>query len=505
MSRRLIGPVFVAIAALSVAACGSTLEPRGVATTGSGVQVIQGAGAPTIVAAPSAGATDSAPGGSKPGSSPTTANVLPSQGSATTVATSGAPTTGPSSSTGPTGPTAGAHTPITVGIPYIDAAATSSVLSGIGKGLASADTQKVTELEIARINAGGGLSGHPIKPYFYDINPNTAQATYEQGTCDQFTQDHPVQIEMDPGMSMSFQQCALSGGIDGIIDTGVPGLTSSELASLPGLVYPDGISLDRLAKLEVAKLVAAHWFQPGAKIGILYEEATPYVAAEKVLESALVANHIDVKDRVAMHPVASTSDLTTLLSQAQGADLRFRTEGVTNMMFVETNAFLSGFFGLEAGPQGYDPKYAFTSDEPLGNVDANVSARELQGSEFVGWVPSEDVPGTSDIPAGGKSCMAYMHKHGQPMSTPNEIAGSIAICEQFDYLNAVISKIPAGQALTHSSFIAAVHALGSSYKSDNSFSVETKSHSDGADEVRLGDYNEGCKCFRYTSGIQSIE
>jgi hypothetical protein len=496
MSRRLRGPALAVIATFSLVACGSTLEPRGVATSGSQVQVIQGAGTPTTGGGPTVVTTTSAPG-----KTPTSVDVLPTDGAGPTIATSGEPTTGSSTSSAPT---VSDHTPITVGIPYIDAAASSSVLSGIGKGLASADTLKVTDLEIARINKAGGLSGHPIKPYFYDINPTTPQATYEQGTCDQFTQDHPVQIEMDPGMSLNFQRCALSGGIAGIIDTGVPGLTSSDLASLPGLVYPDGISLDRVAKVEVQRLVATHWFQPGAKIGILYEESAPYIAAEKVLESDLSANHIDVKDRVAMHPVASTSDLTTLLTQAQGADLRFRSEGVTNLMFVETNAFLSGFFGLEAGPQGYYPKYAFTSDEPLGNVDANVSARELQGAEFVGWVPSEDVPGTSDIPAGGKACMTYMHQHGQPMSTPNEVAGSIAICEEFDFLNAVVAKIPAGQAITRSSFVAATHAVGSTYKSDNALSVNLTNRSDGADAIRMGAYDEGCKCFKYTSGPQPI-
>jgi hypothetical protein len=496
MSRRLIGPVFVAAAALSLAACGSTLEPRGVATSGTQVQVVPGVGTPTSGAVPTTGTVTTVPGTGHHAGGTTTITSGPTVG-----ATRSTPTSGGSTSSAPT---VSDHTPITVGIPYIDAATNASVLSGIGKGLASADALKVNQLEIARINKAGGLSGHPIKPYFYDINPNTPQATYEQGTCDQFTQDHPVQIEMDPGMSLNFQQCALSGGIDGIIDTGVPGLTSSELASLPGLVYPDGISLDRLAKIEVQRLVASHWFQPGAKIGILYEESTPYITAEKDLESDLAADHIAVKDRVAMHPVASTSDLTTLLTQAQGADLRFRSEGVTNLMFVETNAFLSGFFGLEAGPQGYYPKYAFTSDEPLGNVDANVSARELEGSEFVGWVPSEDVPSTSEIPAGGKACVTYMHQHGQPMSTPNEIAGSIAICEQFDYLNAVIAKIPAGQALTRSTFIAATHAVGSSYKSDNALGTNTATRSDGADVVQMGAYDEGCKCFKYTSGPQSV-
>jgi hypothetical protein len=378
------------------------------------------------------------------------------------------------------------------------------VLSGIGKGLASADAHEVAELEIARINKAGGLSGHPIKPYFYDINPNTTQATYEQGACDDFTQDHPAQVVMDFGMTDSFVNCALAGGVPGIINANVSGYTSSQLASTPGAVFPDSISLDRLAKVEVQKLGAAHWFQPGAKVGILYYDTAPYVAGEKVLEATLRADHINVQDKIALGYVGSTGALTQLLTQMEGADLRFRSEGITNLMFVENAGFLAAAFGLEAGPQGYYPKYALSSDAPLGALDANISARELQGAEFVGWIPAQDVGGTSSIPAGGKACMAYMRAHGQPFTTPNEKAGTIQICDEFDYLKAVVAAIPSGQALTRSTFINATHSVGSSYHSDQTFGVDTAHRSDGVDTIRMGDYSAGCKCFQYTSGPESI-
>jgi hypothetical protein len=504
MSRPLRKATLGIIAMLSLVACGSTLEPRTVASQGTVVQSITGGGAPTTGVLPTGAATTAS---ARPGGKGRPINVLPSQGTASTAATSGEPTTPGSSAPGsstPTGPAVGTHTPITVGFPYLDAAASASVLSGIGKGLASADSHEVAELEIARINKAGGLSGHPIKPYFYDINPNTAQATYEQGACDDFTQDHPVQVVMDFGMTDNFVNCALAGGVPGIINANVSGYTSSQLASTPGAVFPNSISLDRLAKIEVQKLAAAHWFQPGAKVGILYYDTAPYVAAEKDLEADLWVDHINVQDRIALGYVGSTGALTQLLTQMQGADLRFRSEGISNLMFVENAGFLAAAFGLEAGPQGYYPKYALSSDAPLGAIDANISARELQGAAFVGWIPAQDVGGTSNIPAGGKACMAYMSAHGQPFITPNEKAGSIQICDEFDYLKAVVAKIPAGQSVTRSSFINATHSVGSSYHSDQTFGVDTAGRTDGVDTIRMGDYSAGCKCFQYTSGRESI-
>jgi hypothetical protein len=495
------GAGFAAIAALSLVACGSTLKPLGDSTPGAQqVQVITSSATPTGGGTPTVAATRRGRAG--PG---TPTSVLPTGSGSSATLTTGSPTTGTSDSpTSSAGPIAGAHTPITVGFPYLDAAASSTVLSGIGTGLASADARTVADLEIARINKAGGLSGHPIKAVYYDINPNSEQATYEQGACDQFTQDHRVQVAIDFGMSDNFVQCALSGGVDGVINGNVSGYTSSQLATLPGAVFPNSISLDRLAKLEVERLTAAHWFSASSRVGILYYETAPYPAAEKVLESALAAHHIDVADRIALNYVASTGDLTQLLAQMQGADLRFRSEGISNLMFVENSGFLSAGFGLEAGPEGYFPKYALNSDEPLGALAANLSARELTGSIFLGWIPAQDTPGTADIPAGGKSCMDYMHAHGQPMTTPNEKAGSIQICDEFDYLKAVVAAMPARQALTRDSFVAAVHAIGSSYHSDQTFGVDTGHRSDGVDTVRMGTFVPGCKCFKYTSGNQAI-
>jgi hypothetical protein len=100
--------------------------------------------------------------------------------------------------------------------------------------------------------------------------------------------------------------------------------------------------------------------------------------------------------------------------------------------------------------------------------------------------------------------MAYMRTHGQPFTTANEKAGTIQICDEFDYLKAVVAAIPAGQALTRSSFVNATHSVGSSYHSDQTFGVDTTSHSDGVDTIRMGAYSAGCRCFTYTSGRQSI-
>jgi hypothetical protein len=73
-----------------------------------------------------------------------------------------------------------------------------------------------------------------------------------------------------------------------------------------------------------------------------------------------------------------------------------------------------------------------------------------------------------------------------------------------------ISVLPTGGAattpatLTRSTFVNATQSVGSSYHSDQTFGVDTAYRSDGVDTIRMGAYNEGCKCFEYTSGTQSI-
>ena len=79
--------------------------------------------------------------------------------------------------------------------------------------------------------------------------------------------------------------------------------------------------------------------------------------------------------------------------------LKFRSAGVTHVLAVEENAWLTGFFGIYSANQDYYPRYGYTSQEPLGNVDSNVPHKELERALFIGWNPVQDVNDPAQLTA----------------------------------------------------------------------------------------------------------
>jgi len=199
-----------------------------------------------------------------------------------------------------------------------------------------------------------------------------------------------------------------------------------------------------------------------------------------------------------VHYVASTGDVSEAVGQAQGAVLKFRSEGVTNVLFTETNAWLSGAFGIEASSQHYYPRYGYNSDEPLTNIVSNVPADELVGSMFIGWNPSQDTTRAADLGSRGRACLAFMAHAGQPTNTGNEKSGALSICETVDYLCAAVSA--GGTAVSRASFLAGAARIGSSYSPVATFAIRASaSRHDGVAAIRDGMFNSSCKCFAYTS------
>jgi hypothetical protein len=387
-----------------------------------------------------------------------------------------------------------------VGIPYVDPGAANAFTSGLGKGLAGADPKAEYTAYLAKLNSHGGIAGHQVKPIFHDIQPSDTASTYEGAACSTFTQDNHVQFVFDIGLSTNFLRCIFAGGVMGVINTGWAGLNTSDLAAMPGLLFPDAIALDRLSHVQADEFSRRHFFDSTAKVGILYFDESHYARAEQTLEAALKSHGVSVVDRVAIHYVASTGDVGQTATESQNAVLKFRSEGVTHVLFVETNAYVSGAFGIAADSQKYYPRYGYTSDEPLSNVASNVPATSLKGALFIGWTPGFDVVDSSAFSDEAKSCLRFMSASGNPTDTGNQKAEALTVCESVRYLKAALE---ASNGISRASLIQGAARLGAAYTPDATFAVEGK-RADGVSRVRDGAFDTGCSCFRYTSAAHRV-
>jgi ABC-type branched-subunit amino acid transport system substrate-binding protein len=389
-----------------------------------------------------------------------------------------------------------------VGVPYIDAEVANAFVGSLGAGLATGDFKAAMTKRAADINARGGVLGRRIQLVFYQIDPSSSPGQYQQAACSAFTNDVKVQYVADLGLGPTFWQCMAKAGV-GVINYSQSLLTAKGLSSYPGFLLPNSLALDRLARIQAARFDAMGYFgdRRTAKVGILYYDHPEFAAAERVLEQALAARGITVAARRAMHYVASTSDVGQTSSEANGAVLAFRSAGVTHVLAVEQNAFLTGLFGINADSQQYHPRYGYTSQEPLGNIAANVPERSLRGALFFGWQPVYDVNDIRAVSAAAQRCFASFP--GAKKETPNQRATLITACESLDLLKAALEAAGASEG-ARSLLLGAGRLKG--FASNATFDVSfARGRADGVVSARNGKWDSAAGQFVYTSGPRALE
>ncbi|HVT63996.1 MAG TPA: ABC transporter substrate-binding protein [Mycobacteriales bacterium] len=485
---RRIACVVIGLGAVSgLAACGTTVPPSSwPAVSANGTGPSDGLSGPTAA---------SETGERTAGRAQTAVSTLTGSASPANPTAAGSGSARASGSAAPTRTSIARAAPIKIGYAYIDSGESNTVLSGIGKGLASADLHGEMEAYADYLNAHGGVLGHKLQMVFYRASSSSTLQSIGQAVCAKETQDDRVDISLDGNYGNVVFPCMTKARIPDIY-VGIDALTLADYRSFPYVIEPDSIAIDRLASIEVPQLVKMGYRPSGLtqKLGILYYNDANTTAGFNALKSAWALQGVKVADSVSLNNWNSVGDLAGLETSVQAAELRFRADGVTHVMCVETNAFICGFFGLYAGSQGYYPRYAYTSLQPLTNILANVSAKSLKGSVFVGWNPPEDLSRLSSMPSGVRSCWSFMNKHSFPTGTGNERDGAAGVCEALDY---VVASVTAAGSTDPDALAAAAERIGPSYRSRRVLGVGTGQA--GVDVVRRGAYQTGCSCFAYTS------
>ncbi len=389
-------------------------------------------------------------------------------------------------------------------LPYVDQQQGSAFTGSIGTGLETGDLKGMVDALVADLNHRGGILGHLVKIIPYRIDPSSSQTQYEQGACATFTQDNHVLVALLGGASPNYLSCVTRGGA-AVLGTDWSNLRQADYARLQWVLQPDAIALDRLARIQADQFVAMGLFESDlpAKVGVLYFEDPAFAAAEKVLEQELARRGVQVADRQAFHYVAAASDVGPTQTQVQNAVLRFRSEGITHVIGVETNAWLIGFFGVGAASQDYYPRYGYTSDEVLSNVAANVPARALEGARFVGWWPAQDVTDPASYPTAARRCLTFMRKHGFAISTGNQRGDALGACESISFLERALTA--GGEPMSRTSLFTGARGLRT-YQPTNTFRLRiTARNYDGVSTIRQGRWDSHCGCFAYTSGLIPID
>jgi hypothetical protein len=486
-SRRVALVLAVALA-LATAACGSTVQMQG-AQGGVEAGLDATAGTPGDSELGAAGAT----GDTTPGEAASAAAAARRSSAARTAASAA----GASGGQGP-GVTA---KQVKVGITYVEGVDQAFAALG-ASAISLGDTKAIFQQMIDHINKTGGLAGRQVVPVYYAYQAAGDAEAQHQAACAAMTQDNKVLFVT--GLTLGF-------GPTG--NTLVPCLAK---AGTMWLGPPDGddvfwsthrrflFSPDALSSTrELANLAdSAHaqgFFGAGARIGLIQVDR-PEIArsVQHGLEPALARHGFKVDERIV---VPSNDSFPAAVSSAV---LRFRSAGVTNVMFAAPGGGGPYYFMATANSQGYKPRYALSTWDAPTVVQTLAPAEQLKGTVGQGFVPVLDVDAARD-PGGTpatKQC-ADMYKAAS-FDTNNRLAvGQMYwACDTFFFARTGLSKAatydPAG-------FEQVVDAMGATFVPAATFSSRFKpGQHDGAGTYRFLAYGDDCSCFRYVGGARDF-
>lgn len=523
------GLAVLVVVVLAAVACGSTARvidnpaAQGAAAPGSGEDELSLSGsladpdAPGGNVAPGGDLDLGAPGMDAPGrqQTPGAAGGAGAGGGAGAAAPAAPGDTSPSGRGGTQANRASGRgfteTKVMIGYPVSKDAGAANAAVG-ASGLEQGDEREILRVVVEEVNRTGGVAGREVVPVIYEVEENSAQ-TWEQqyqAACSYWTEDKRVFVAH---VGTNFTRDSIRACLN---DRGVPiwrgGFHTNADAAVykrfPLLVEVPAMSLGRVSRTLAEDLVEQSFFTPAGGVGqmrlglVRYESSYYDRATEQALKPALARHGIEIAEEVEVNEPNAVSDVSTISGQLSNAILRFRSRGVTHVLFLEETSLLTALFMRQAEPQEYRPRYGVHSLQGgQAGLVPNVPARQLHGAIGIGYAPVFDVP-VQDAPTtpGQQKCIKLMEREG--IELPSQFGRYLAMetCDLFFSLQA--AGRGAGEPLSAEGLIAGLHALGDSYSSAVALRTSfAKQRHDGAAAYRRVAFFPNCTCFKYTSRL----
>jgi len=428
--------------------------------------------------------------------------VQPSNGGSLGGATGSTPggSSGPGSVVAPGG--TASRGPIKIGALTATGAAKYQQSLGFSAG-ASGDQIAMTRSVVNHINAGGGLGGRKIELVIYDLEPGAvvadASSAY-QAACTYFTQDKKVVAVASLAALApdSFYACMAQARVP--LVTPDEGVSTDFFQRFANTVYmPPAPSYTRLLAESVDALWEAGWLTAKSKVGVIgYDTVDVHSIVDKGLLPALKRRGLSLTTGT------YTSTTTAAASEYNSAVLSFNTKGVDRVFFAPGGQPI--YFALAAEQQNYRPRYALGSLEYPNALAETLPADQLAGSAGLGWLPYFDLPRSEQarvVTPGIAACRKAMASANQDYSAGTTLGIAAWICDDWMFLRDVFA---AGATPDQAGIRRAAESLAATFQSASTFRTifgPSRAH-DGAGAYRLMAFQDGCRCYRYTSPVRAL-
>jgi hypothetical protein len=492
--QRLRAVALAGLLAVSLAACGSTVQQTGQAQLpgGGGLGGLPSQGTSSL----SAGEVPGAVGVTGPAGTTSTSTGGSAPGAGSTVPGAPATGTGGAAASAPAG--AAVTKPITVGFVTVDYAKAASALGAPSSGDRSFDQD--FKDSVAAFKAAGGLGGRPIKPLYYVVDGTSANYETEfESACAYFTQDNKVDMVATFGMvAPPFSQCLAKKGVPEYNGMGWT-LPRAVLDKTPGFFGPVGLTHEQTAATTVDVALRQGWIKKGDKVGIVVDGCPEHEAAAKQIVQPRLSragiNYVTVVPYGCPKGFGSAADIS---SGTQSAVLKFRSAGVTTVMYVtyvENVVHLA--FVQHADSQAYVPQYLLNTDTLLQADLGFMPERQRVGMHGIGWQPVTDlfVKPASPSPA-RTACLNLLDKAKvPPPRNANEQFALFTVCDLMRLMDAQL-RLTNGSARI-SDLAATRSALRNSFTSAVGWGPVDLTDGQGPEFVAPFSYRRDCKCVKF--------
>ena len=494
--RRTLLPVCAALALAT--ACGTTVpvaqQPAGggVAQPGLGAPAADGLTAPGAVpdgtvAAPG---SDGLPAGAPVGTG----------GAAGATGTTRPVGTAPGGTTGTTGGTTAAggpvdRTPVRVGIFYLDGG-NQALSAGFGDTPVNfGDGRLEARAVVEDINRNGGVGGRKIEPFYRAVQAANANGAGLEAACRALIEDNKVQVIASMfNVRSQLVACAQKGGAI-LLDVALGAGDDDLYREFPDTLYtPTQLNLDSEQRLVITEAVQTKRLTREHKVGVVIQQDDEtfqrvYDGTMKPLlsrygipvQSSTIANHL------------ATNDISA-------AVLRFKTDGVTHVMFSAGNGGIPPLFFMQnADQQEYTPKYLMGDSTNTWFVGDSAPRSQVQNITGAGTYPVANVD-ASQYPTTPreKRCLDVITAAGQRTSDRHTSLTATFYCEMLYGFAAIGARVQG--PLTKAAFRSAYYAMGTEYPAITTFRSNLgNGRNDNPAAYRLLGWKPACSCISYLS------
>lgn len=500
-----------AATAALLAACGTTVPLTSTRATGSG-------GANTGLGNPLEGgaggnsttSTGSTGGGLLSGSS-ATGGTTPGQGSAAgwpggpSGSTSGAGSATSQSSGRPGSSNVPGVTSkeVKIGVERIDTAALGAFANSAGVKAGIGNLNGFQDALIAWVNRSGGLAGRKLTPVFFQANLSASNQSNDAARCATWAEDNHVyaaQAGITEGTGAV--PCLAKHGVVSIntLET-APGSVDDFNRYRPYYYAPSATETVSLARSYVTGLHSAGFFQPSAKIGLLYFDYPEFrVAKERGLKPALARLGLSVSSEYSVSYSGNPAEAGNISAAVSSAELKFASVGVKKVLFLDSGGTLALFFmeNAQNQHQAFDYGLNSTSDAAFLEGQSGISS-QLPRSVVAGVQPARDSNDLGSAPRNPDRdrCFAILRAAGFVPGSAVDRQTMTEYCAFYFFLKATFDR---ASSFGPRGFAAAAASLGhhpgtAAASNGDDFSTGLPW---GAARYGIATWRADCSCFKYT-------